>query len=341
MLFYPDDLAEWQAWQNKVSLFRRIKRLLPGKSPQAATPVLYVRGNNPAILVALESATPSNVAANLSFLSHSELSAAVIAPGELDLGPEWVKGESTQELTPRAVIASGNYLPMGAFAEELAHRCNARFVVVQHGLMTPYAPPLPRDAHLLAFSDEDAAFWASGRGDITHSVVGSKLIYAASQKPRVELADADTPYFLGQLHGAELPRRALAATTEAFWRATDATYRPHPSEIDKLSRLQHALWERKGMRIDKRRIGLQELAAPVVGVFSTGIVEAAALGLPSWSVYAGKAPDWVENFWERYGIARYDLESKAPLSQRPATPAPQAPEVDPSLAIARAIAELA
>ena len=35
-------------------------------------------------------------------------------------------------------------------------------MVVQHGILTPFMAPLPVGAHLLAWSEADAAFWASG-----------------------------------------------------------------------------------------------------------------------------------------------------------------------------------
>ena len=44
----------------------------------------------------------------------------------------------------------------------------------------------------------------------------------------------------------------------------------------------HARWEAAGITIDRSGIPLRELGAPVVSVFSTGVLEAAAAGLPAW-----------------------------------------------------------
>ena len=68
---------------------------------------------------------------------------------------------------------------------------------------------------------------------------------------------------------------------------TGATYRPHPSERDRASRRQHARWERAGIRVDRAGGPLAELTTPVVSVFSTGVLEAAARGIPAWVDFPG------------------------------------------------------
>ncbi len=53
------------------------------------------------------------------------------------------------------------------------------FFVAQHGALTPFAPPLPRAAHLLAWSEADADFWTAGRQDVQVTAVGSQLLWVA------------------------------------------------------------------------------------------------------------------------------------------------------------------
>lgn len=356
-LNHPRNLAAWREWQRGTSPLRGVAERLRRPEPHV-DPALYVRGSAPTVLVAIESTTPSNVAANLRLLDHLDADAAVLAPGPiatLDAAPEWTRrtGPDADAIDGlRVAIASGNYLPMGATAELIARSRGARFVVVQHGLMTPFAPPLPEGAHLLAASEADAEFWRSGRDDVTSEVVGLQLLWDAAQDARErpdagERAREVRPVYLGQLHGAELPRRDSARSAEAFCRATGANYRPHPSEIDRLSLLQHALWQRRGLTLDKRRVTLGALGAPVASVFSTGVLEAAARGLPAWVTFAGAPPAWLGEFWARYGMRRIDPErARTPrgyfdVDAVDATPAPAQPGLDPSIAIARAVERLA
>ena len=70
--------------------------------------------------------------------------------------------------------------------------------------------------------------------------------------------------------------------------------------------------------------------AKVVSVFSTGILEAAARGVPAWAAY-DRPPAWLEEFWERYAMSRYGA---AP------TPAPPPAAREPALAVAAAIEAL-
>ncbi|MDT0193774.1 MULTISPECIES: hypothetical protein [unclassified Arthrobacter] len=195
--------------------------------------------------------------------------------------------------------------------------------------MTPHAPPLPEDAHLLAFSDADAEFWRSGRCDVTWDVVGSQLLWTAGAQGSGRVSEDARPVFLGQLHGAELPRSGFARAATLFCTTTGAMYRPHPSETDRLSRLQHALWERRGVTLDRSGIPLAELNAPIASVFSTGVLEAAARGIPAWVTYPSP-PAWLEEFWERYGMSRWGTEP---------TPAPARPDLEPARAIAEIVVQ--
>ena len=68
----------------------------------------------------------------------------------------------------------------------------------------------------------------------------------------------------------------------------------------------------------------------MVSVFSTGILEAAARGVPAWAAY-DRPPAWLAEFWERYAMSRYGSDP---------TPAPAPPEREPAAAVAAAIEDL-
>jgi hypothetical protein len=223
------------------------------------------------------------------------------------------------------VVAAGHYLPLGAVAHAWSRRLGARFVAVQHGLLTPHAPPLAPDSTLLAWTDADGDFWRSGRDDVQTQAVGSQLLWEAGREQR-QVSD-ERPTFLGQLHSAEMGRREMARFTGRFCRTEGARYRPHPGERDRLSRWQHARWRRQGIEIDDGSVPLRDLPTPVVSVFSTGILEAAARGVPAWAAY-DRPPAWLEEFWDRYAMSRYGA---AP------TPAPSSPQREPAVAVAAAI----
>jgi hypothetical protein len=249
-------------------------------------------------------------------------------------GP-WQVGPAPLARMPESlavIVSAGHYLPAGAVAQRLAEQRGLSRVVVQHGLITPFAPPLPPRAHLLAFSGSDAAFWAGGRDDVTHEVVGSSLLWeAASGRPDGVRLSA-RPVHLGQLHGAELPRCGMVSSVEDLWQRTGASYRPHPAEVDRLSRLRHWAWERDGMVIDRSNRPLRELNSPVVAAFSTGILEAAARGLPAWAHYPSP-PAWLEEFWERYAIRRWSPGADP-------TPPPDLPADDPAQTLKAAVRRL-
>ncbi|MET3708948.1 hypothetical protein ABIB17_003598 [Arthrobacter sp. UYEF6] len=333
-LNHTTDLAAWHRWQQSRSPLRMLKNA----ARKQAEPSLYlsVRGENPRILVALDSTKPTSIASYmrpLTFLPDNDL--AVLAPADVSAllpGEGWRTIQAIQDGTVpnalrhiAAVLAAGNYLPVSAAAHQLSKLLGARFLVVQHGLMTPHAPPLPEDGHLLAFSTADAAFWSSGRQDVTFDVVGSQLLWEAAKRPATRLDDSERPVFLGQLHGAELPRVGLTRAATTFCTAAGATYRPHPSETDKLSRLQHAWWAKQGIHIDRSGMPLAEVTAPVVSAFSTGVLEAAARGIPSWVTYR-RPPRWLEEFWERYDMSRWGSDP---------TPPPVQGEQEPAAVIAR------
>jgi hypothetical protein len=326
-LNHPEDLEAWHAWQARLHRLRRLKTRL--RSPEPARLRLTVGGFTPRLLVVLESLSPSNRAASVAPLHHLPLAdVAVLSVGDvLPVLPDhpWTVHHDLEAHTAelRAVLAPGHYTELGHRAWLLSHQRRVPFLVGQHGLMTPLAPPLPADAHLLAWSQADADFWWSGRGGEA-TVVGSQLLWAAGTNPLTEVGLTATPTYLGQLHGAELPRRHLARAAGQFCSRHGATYRPHPSESDRFSRWQHARWERRGISIDRTGSPLREQRDPVVSVFSTGVLEAAARGVPAWVDFP-EPPAWLEEFWERYGMRRYGGDP---------TPAPARAATEPAAAVA-------
>jgi hypothetical protein len=340
---FPEDLSAWRSWQRRQNPLRMVRSALRPEAP--VRPWLAVRGASPRLLVALDATTPTQIASLIRPLEllGPHLDAAVLAPRRLEgvLPGEWTWTQLPAEMHDgatvpdvvegaTAVLAVGHYLPIGALAEAWARGLGAEFLVVQHGLLTPHAPPLPREAHLFSFSDADAEFAASGRTDVTHTSVGSQLLWAAGSRPRVEDGLlSERPVYLGQLHGAELPRYGKASAAGGFCRTTGSEYRPHPAETDILSRLQHRRWESQGIVFDRSGLPLAELGRPVVSAFSTGVLEAAARGLPAW-VHYPRPPAWLSEFWERYAMHPWGGEP---------TPSPARAATEPAQAIAASLLE--
>lgn len=330
-LIHPNDLGQWQRWQTGR---HPLRQLLTRARSAAPTPLQLFRGSADAdLLVALDATHASVRAALLAPVEHLPLErVAVLAPaGSRGALPQhaWavrdVGGdETTSELSAvRAVIGSGHYTAVGAVAHAVAQRLDIPFGVVQHGLLTPWSPPLPPGAHLLAWSQHDAEFWASGRLDVTASTVGSALLHRAASRPGEPREGGADLLYLGQLHAAELPRRQLARAAASFCVAHHATYRPHPSERDRGSRRQHDRMSRRGVVIDRSGRDLLAAGRAVVSVFSTGVLEAAAAGIPAW-VDLPQPPAWVREVWARYGMSPFGGEP---------TPAPPA-HPDPAVAVA-------
>lgn len=345
-LIHPADLEAWHRWQDsRLSGGQRLRRMagvlrdIARPGARAGQVVVTRGGPTPRVLVCVESASPSSVLALLRPLRdlHPE-DVAVVAPVSVrEHLPPWLWRESSDlalEVVPelatgaRVVLSTGHYLPVGRTAHAALAAADpdltARFVTVQHGLLTPHAPPLASGTTLLAWSDADATYWRSGRDDVETAVVGSQLLWEAARAPKAVPDPAARPVFLGQLHGAELPREVLAEAAEGFCRAERATYRPHPSERDRASLRTHRRWEESGIVIDRSGLPLRELGAPVVSVFSTGVLEAAAAGLPAW-VHCPDPPPWLVSFWERYGLSPWG---------GPATGSPERPDLEPSRAVA-------
>lgn len=331
-LKYPRSMEDWAAWQASRQRMRRAKHRvagavdsLRGAEPEIPRVTLYRRvsadgdllvedGRTKPLLIALDSASPTSIASVADVIPYTRGDVAVLAPKgvevELPGAEDWSRrdlpadvGAVLTSVDPYAVMSLGAHLRAGALADGIAQKLGVPHYVVQHGALTPYAPPLPENAHLLAWTQADADFWRSGRDDVQTTVVGSQLLWRAGHETTAVPADA-TPVFLGQLHGAELPRWVTGGAAQKFCLQHDAMYRPHPSETDVLSRLQHQVWQRRGIEFAPTDVPLRQVAEPVVAVFSTGILEAAARGGPAWA-YAPRAPRWVHEFWERYGMKPY------------------------------------
>lgn len=357
MLKYPLDLDAWQAWQRRQKKLKwakyKLNSLLDSARSRtvAEEPVrglLYTRGAKPQVLIVMDSFSPTNRNAILEPLKHLDaVDIALWVPEDAseyldgqyasarysrkDWSEQEISGDELTSLLPdvRIVLSAAQFLGRGAAAYEFSRAIGAEYWMVQHGLLVPQAPPLPVGCTLLAFSEADADFWASGRRDVTTHAVGSQLLYLAAQKAagaEVQKQNDLEPIFLGQMHGAELPRASFAYASHSFLKKYGGVYRPHPSEKDKLSVLTHKLWEKEGIRIDRSGTPLNEVPNPVVSIFSTGVLEAAIRGIPAW-VYHPAPPAWLVEFWDRYGMNRWGSEP---------TPAPVQPEKEP----ARRIAEL-
>ena len=92
-----------------------------------------------------------------------------------------------------------------------------------------------------------------------------------------------------------------------------------------------AAYERAGIAVDRSGTPLVDLVAPMVSVFSTGVLEAAAQGRDAWVDFP-RPPAWLGEFWERYGMHR--------LGSDP-TPAPARFEDEPARRIAEILVEAA
>ncbi|WP_315328344.1 RNA-binding protein [Rothia mucilaginosa] len=361
MLKYPLDLDAWQAWQRRQKKLKwakyKLNSLLDSARSRtvAEEPVrglLYTRGAKPQVLIVMDSFSPTNRNAILEPLKHlGAVDVALWVPEDAseyldgqyaserysrkDWSEQEISGDELMRLLPdvRIVLSAAQFLGRGAVAYEFSRAIGAEYWMVQHGLLVPQAPPLPVGCTLLAFSEADAQFWASGRRDVTTHAVGSQLLYLAAQKAAGAEAQKQNdlePIFLGQMHGAELPRASFAYASHSFLKKFGGTYRPHPSEKDKLSVLTHKLWEKEGIRIDRSGTPLNEVPNPVVSIFSTGVLEAAIRGIPAW-VYHPAPPAWLVEFWDRYGMNQWGQEP---------TPAPVQPKKEPAQRIAELMIEI-
>ena len=336
-LRHPGDLVAWRRWHESRHPARHVVRSARARvQPPAESVVDVLEPSSDAdLLVAVEATHASVRQAVVAPLAHLAADrTAIIAPvgwqppGEFAGHARRTVALSglAREVHPGSVLAAGHYTEIGEAAFSVAEDHGARFFVSQHGALTPFAPPLPRLAHLLAWTDADAAFWTTGRSDVTTTTTGSQLLWGAGA-PSEEHTSGDGPLtYLGQGHAAEITRARLVHAALTTCRQHGAVYRPHPSERDATSRAVLEAYSRLGVTISSSDVPLAELAAPIVSVFSTGVLEAAARGRAAWVDFP-RPPAWLGEFWERYGMRRLGS---------PPTTAPDRPEVEP----ARRIAEI-
>lgn len=346
-LAYPDSLDDWRAWQTrqrriqvaKASLTARAKNR--GRKPAAEPAPRYVSvsrsGSVPGrTLIAIDSDSPTAIANSIPVLQYLSGSVTLVMPETLQLpqlaGEEWtgrpLEDDPAADLAaerPTAVLSLGHYLGAGALVHAVAERTGARELVVQHGALTPFAPPLPREVTLLAWSEEDGDFWRSRRTDVEVLPVGSQHLWEAAQNPAAGQIE-ERAMFLGQIHGAELPRHISVGSALDFCRRTGSLYRPHPREEDVLSRSAHWLMQKRRVEFADPSIPLNRAMNPVVSIFSTGVLEAAVRGIPAW-VYATRPPFWVAELWDRYSMSTWGAGGP--------TPAPQLIDAEPATRIAQ------
>jgi hypothetical protein len=357
-LKHPGDLVAWRRWhesRHPVRFAARSARRRLRPSPPAYVDVL-TPGPDADVLVAVEATHASVDRAVVAPLTHLPAArTALVAPVGWQPPPAYGSHQrrtiALTELSDlagiRAILAAGHYTEIGAAAFALAEERELPFVVSQHGALTPFAPPLPRAAHLVAWSEADGDFWAAGRQDVTVTAVGSQLLWVAgvgfdtgAGRPAQPATTAGRPaqpatasgelVYLGQGHAAEISRARLAHAALTTCREHGAVYRPHPSERDVTSRAVLAAYARAGITVDTSGTPLVDLEAPIVSVFSTGVLEAAARGRDAWVDFP-RPPAWLGEFWERYDMHR--------LGSSP-TPAPLRQQQEPAQRVAEIVLEV-
>lgn len=327
------DLDSWQRWSARqttvralVSRVRRRGREVP--KPEA---ILCLPADEPTALVVVDKLTASCRAAVASPISQMNTRTTAVltrVPEACNLVDEserrvWHEADGL----PRSisgVLTLGAYCDLAGKVKPWCLRHDVEYLVVQHGLITPWAPPLADGDRFLAWSAADAKYQSGGRASVKAEVVGSQMLWDASALPPAEILD-DRPVMLGQLHGTELGRAAEQRIYTEFCTRFGADYRPHPNEADALSRAQHAIMRRAGVHFETSGLPLPELGRPAVSIFSTGTLEAAQRGLPAW-VYHPNPPAWVRDFWSRYGLSQFGSAPTTPVTM---------PDVEPALAVAR------
>lgn len=330
----PNDLAAWHRWSARRHLLRTARSKLRSAPSEPVVTTYRNSAAPPTLIVAVASTNASARAALFAPLDHAAgTSIAVIS--DIDcahLLPEWeVRTDPWRSLmtSARVVLGDGHYLSLGHEVWLASRERGIPYFVSQHGALTPLAPPLPPGAHLLAWSDRDSDFWASGRTDLQGTPVGSQLLWQASVAVQdLGAAPASRPItYAGQLHGNELSRWGMTRAALAFCRANGAVYRPHPNEQDRLSRMAHAAFVRAGIQFDDTAQPLSATRGGLVSVFSTSVLEAAASGRSAWVDYPNPPP-WLSSFWTRYGMRRWGEDT---------TPQPELPTEEPAAHIMRVV----
>lgn len=274
--------------------------------------------------MALESTNVADRNAVLAPLKFVDMTTvAILAP--FGAGPSlpqhpWITKILFPEELPRyfdsmnAVLATSHHTDVGASAYDFSQNLKCPFYVVQSSVVTPYSAPLPPGATLLGWSEGDIAFWREGSAEAakaTNTVVGSQLLWTAAQNKIEEVNKAASMTYLGQLHEAALGNRQMAKAAEDFCMTHNAVYRPHPSESDRRTRSVHERFVRLGISLDQSQTPVRMFDGPVVSAYSTGLLEAAARGLPAWATFPDP-PAWLHEVWDRYGMARYGDSEPTP-----------------------------
>ena len=216
------------------SPLRRLARLCrPGPRLRACSPLV---GDRPrTVVVARQPTPPSRLAAAGSRPGH------LGGPGRVVLPPGPLRRPAAAPDAPRGRRANsppmkfrsrcarsppwppwGNTWPAARVGYAWSRRLGLPyFVAVQHGAADADAPPLPRGARavrvergrrrVLAVRPHDVR----GRRGRLPAALGGRRGHAAGHRD-----PTTAPTFLGQLHGAELPRARLAAAAATFCRAT-------------------------------------------------------------------------------------------------------------------------
>lgn len=344
LLHHPADLVAWRRWHEFQHPLRhgfRVARLRLRVSDEAQVDVLTPAGDAD-VLVAVEATHSSFQHSVVAPLTHliAERTAVVVPVGWQPPRSYARHRRSTitvpqlaTRVRPRAVLAAGHFTEIGAAAFAVADERNIPFLVSQHGALTPFAPPLPRAAQLLAWSQGDGDFWTAGRADVSVTVTGSQLLWRAGNLDSDRPANGGRLTYLGQGHASEIRRRRLVEAALLFCREHGAVYRPHPSEKDRVSLMTLDAYRRAGVVVDAEQVPLNDLTGPVVSVFSTGVLEAAARGSDAWVDFP-RPPVWLGEFWERYGMSRFGF---APTP----TTAPARPDLEPARRIAEIVMEAA
>lgn len=336
---FPTDLAAWRRWQNsrrRISRLANRARTAAGRT-QSFFPLFATGPDDADVIIAFDTVNPATVSTLHEVvvrLQDDGAAVAVVDSGDSRLrhaAPGETRAVAPESVFAGSVVGIGHYTAVGSAMWHVSRQRGGRFFVLQHGLLTPFAPPLPHGAHLLAWSQDDAEFWLADRPDTRASAVGSHMLSSA----RADSASSpggpstDRPLFLGQMHGAELGWPVKLRSAIEFCRTNGADYRPHPSETSRLSRAAHSALRAAGIAIDTNDAPLAERNGPVAGMFSTGLLEAAAAGQHTYGVATG-APQWVNEFWNRYGIGQWPDEP----TRLDESLAPREPE-----AVIRAIAD--
>lgn len=337
-LVHPRSLERWQEWRSHRRV-PGIHRARPATPAETSGYVLHTReGEGTARTLlgidTLEGAVHGGLPAVLPYLQGA---AHVLTPAALTLealtGPEWTHRRvpapdaGLDALGITSVLTLGWEQEVGRALHAWAHEAGVPGAVVQHDVLTPFAPPLPPETTLLAWSAQDGRYHRAVREDIEVRVVGSQRLWQA----RHDAADGagpleEQPVVLGQLDRIELPRRLTLGAALSACRRTGALYRPGPGETDRLSRAAHALLRRRGVTLQDPALPLEEQSRPVIAVFSADLLEAAVRGLPAWVHAPRGAPGWLAEHWERYDMRRLGGEP---------TPAPAVGADEPARLIAQ------